>query len=74
MQNHCSGCGSPDFEIRIEIDEFHRNNQPYTAKVESSVCCQCGVEVIFPEQIKRNDSVLRNIWQKMDNITHQELF
>jgi HTH-type transcriptional regulator/antitoxin MqsA len=68
MQNYCSECGSSDFEVRIEPDDFQRNSQSFTAKVEFSVCRQCGEEVIFPEQIKRNDCVLRDAWRKIDGL------
>lgn len=68
MKNQCSECGSSDFEICIEPDDFNRNNQSFTADVEFSVCRVCGEEVIFPEQIKRNDCVLRDAWRKIDGL------
>jgi len=74
MKNKCSECGSSDFEVRIEPDEFQRNGHSYTADVEYSVCQQCGDEVIFSEQIKRNDCILRDAWRKIDGLlTAQEI-
>lgn len=74
MNNKCSTCGSSDFEVRIEPDEFQRNDQSYIVDVEYSVCRQCGDIVIFSEQIKRNDCVLRDAWRKIDGLlTAQEI-
>jgi len=74
MNNKCAECGSSDFEVRIEPDESQRNGQSYTVDVEYSVCRQCGDIVIFSEQIKRNDCVLRDAWRKIDGLlTAQEI-
>ena len=74
MNNKCAECGSLDFEVHIEPDEFQRNGHSYTADVEYSVCRQCGDEVIFTEQIKRNDCILRDAWRKIDGLlTAQEI-
>jgi HTH-type transcriptional regulator/antitoxin MqsA len=74
MNNKCDECGASDFEVRIEPDEFQRNGQSFTADVEYSVCRQCGDEVIFAEQIKRNDCILRDAWRKIDGLlTAQEI-
>jgi HTH-type transcriptional regulator/antitoxin MqsA len=74
MNNKCAECGSSDFEVRIEPDDFQRNNQSYTVDVEYSVCRQCGDEIIFSDQIKRNDCVLRDAWRKIDGLlTSQEI-
>ncbi len=74
MNNKCAECGCSDFEIRIEADESQRNGQPYTVDVEHSVCRQCGDIVIFSEQIKRNDCVVRDAWRKIDGLlTAQEI-
>lgn len=74
MNNRCAECGSSDFEVHIEPDEFQRNGHSYTANVEYSVCRQCGDEVIFSEQIKRNDCILRDAWRKIDGLlTAQEI-
>ena len=44
------------------------------AGVEHSVCRECGDEVIFAEQIKRNDCILRDAWRKIDGLlTAQEI-
>lgn len=72
--NKCAECGSSDFEVRVEPDESQRNGQSYTVDVEYSVCRQCGDTVIFSEQIKRNDCVLRDAWRKIDGLlTAQEI-
>lgn len=72
--NKCAECGSSDFEVRVEPDEYQRNGQSYTVDVEYSVCRQCGDIVIFSEQIKRNDCVVRDAWRKMDGLlTAQEI-
>jgi HTH-type transcriptional regulator/antitoxin MqsA len=68
MSNKCSKCGSLEFEVHIEPDDFVRNGQPFTVEVEHSVCKQCGNEVIFADQIKRNDCVLRDAWRKIDGL------
>jgi HTH-type transcriptional regulator / antitoxin MqsA len=74
MNNKCIECGSSEFEVRIEPDESQRNGQSYTVDVEYSVCRQCGDIVIFSEQIKRNDCVLRDAWRKIDGLlTAQEI-
>jgi HTH-type transcriptional regulator / antitoxin MqsA len=74
MSNKCAECGCSDFEVRIEPDEFQRNGQSFIADVEYSVCRQCGDEVIFTEQIKRNDCILRDAWRKIDGLlTAQEI-
>lgn len=74
MNNKCDECGSSDFEVHIEPDEFQRNGQSFIADMEYSVCQQCGDEVIFTEQIKRNDCVLRDAWRKIDGLlTAQEI-
>ncbi len=74
MNNKCTECGSSDFEIRIESDESQRNGQSYTVDVEYSICRQCGNIVIFSEQIKRNDCVVRDAWRKIDGLlTAQEI-
>ena len=74
MNNKCAECGSSDFEIRIEPDESQRNGQLYTVDIEYSVCRQCGDVVIFVEQIKRNDCVLRDAWRRIDGLlTAQEI-
>ncbi len=72
--NKCAECGSSAFEVRIEPDESQRNGQSYTVNVEHSVCLQCGDVVIFSEQIKRNDCLVRDAWRKMDGLlTAQEI-
>ena len=68
MPNTCDEGGSLDFEVCVEPDEFKRNGQFYTVNVEHSVCRQCSDIVIFTEQIKRNDCMLREAWQKIDNL------
>jgi HTH-type transcriptional regulator/antitoxin MqsA len=68
MTNKCSKCGSSNFEEHIEPDDFMRNGQSFSVDVAHSVCCQCGYEVIFAEQIKRNDCVLRDAWRKIDGL------
>ncbi len=68
MSNKCSKCGSSNFDEHIESDDFIRNGQSFSVDVEHSVCCQCGYEVIFAEQIKRNDCVLRDAWRKIDGL------
>jgi HTH-type transcriptional regulator/antitoxin MqsA len=74
MKNICSECGSSDFEVHIEPDEFQRNGQSFIADMEYSVCRQCGDEVIFSEQIKRNDCLVRDAWRKIDGLlTAQEI-
>lgn len=74
MNNKCAECGSSDFEVRVELDEFQRNGQSFIVDVEYSVCRQCNDEVIFAEQIKRNDCVLRDAWRKIDGLlTSQEI-
>ena len=74
MKNKCSSCGSSDFEVRIEPDEFQRKGQPFTIDVEYSVCRHCSDEAIFAEQIKRNDCRVRDGWRKIDGLlTSQEI-
>lgn len=74
MINKCDECGASDFEVRIKPDESQRNGQSYTVDMEYSVCRQCGDIVIFAEQIKRNDCVLRDAWRKIDGLlTAQEI-
>ena len=74
MNNKCAECGSSAFEVRIEPDESQRNGQSFTVDVEYSVCRQCGDIVIFSDQIKRNDCVLRDAWRKIDGLlTAQEI-
>jgi HTH-type transcriptional regulator/antitoxin MqsA len=74
MINKCDECGCSDFEIRIEPDKSLRNGQVYTVDVEYSVCRQCGDIVVFPEQIKRNDCLVRDAWRKIDGLlTAQEI-
>lgn len=68
IHNTCSECGNTDFLIKIDAEEFQRNGQTFSANVEYSVCNQCGDEVIFPEQIKRNDCILRDAWRKIDGL------
>ncbi len=68
MNNKCAECGSSDFEVRIEHDDFHRNSQSYKVEVEYSICRHCGDEVIFSEQIKRNDCRVRDAWRKIDGL------
>lgn len=68
MNNKCSKCGFLDFEVHIESDDFIRNGQSFTLNVEHSVCKQCGHEVIFADQIKRNDCILRDAWRKIDGL------
>jgi HTH-type transcriptional regulator/antitoxin MqsA len=74
MNNKCSKCGSSNFDIQVESDDFVRNGQSFCVDVEHSVCRQCGYIVIFSEQIKRNDCVLRDAWRKIDGLlTAQEI-
>ncbi|MFI3157268.1 MAG: type II toxin-antitoxin system MqsA family antitoxin [Methylococcaceae bacterium] len=74
MSNKCAKCGSSNFDIYIESDDFVRNGQSFNVDVEHSVCHQCGDMVIFSEQIKRNDCVLRDAWRKIDGLlTAQEI-
>jgi HTH-type transcriptional regulator/antitoxin MqsA len=74
MTHQCTECGFTDFETRIEADEFQRHVQAFVADVEYSVCRQCGNEVIFAEQIKRNDCRMRDAWRKIDGLlTAQEI-
>lgn len=68
MSNKCTGCGSSAFDIHIEPDDFMRNDQSFTVNLEHSVCQECGNTVIFSEQIKRNDCVLRDAWRKIDGL------
>lgn len=74
MSNKCAKCGSSNFDIHVESDDFLRNGQSFYVDVEHSVCHQCGDMVIFSEQIKRNDCVLRDAWRKIDGLlTAQEI-
>lgn len=74
MNNKCAECGSSDFKVCVEPDNFTRNGQSFTVNVEHSVCQNCGYEVIFTEQIKRNDCILRDAWRKIDGLlTAQEI-
>lgn len=74
MNNKCSKCGSSNFKVCIEPDDFIRNDQSFTVNVEHSACQNCGYEVIFTEQIKRNDCILRDAWRKIDGLlTAQEI-
>ena len=66
MGHTCSKCKSTDFEIRIELDTFTRKNKTFVINVEHSICLCCGYEVIFAEQIKRNDILLLEAWSKID--------
>ena len=68
MINKCDECGSLDFEIRIEPDKAQRNGQSYSVDMEYSICRQCGDIVIFAEQIKRNDCLVRDAWRKIDGL------
>ena len=68
MINKCDECGSSDFEVRVEPDESKRNGQSYIVDVEYSVCRQCGDIVVFSEQIKRNDCIVRDAWRKTDGL------
>jgi HTH-type transcriptional regulator/antitoxin MqsA len=68
MTNKCAECGCLEFDIRKEADEFKRNGHAYTVTVEYSICRQCGEEIIFPEQIKRNDCLIRDAWRKIDGL------
>jgi HTH-type transcriptional regulator/antitoxin MqsA len=74
MINLCDECGSSDFEVRKEPDTAQRNEQSYTVDMEYSICRQCGDIVLFPEQIKRNDCLVRDAWRKIDGLlTAQEI-
>lgn len=74
MNNKCAECGSSEFKAFAEADEFQRNGQSYIVDVEYSICNQCGDEVIFSEQIKRNDCLVRDAWRKIDGLlTAQEI-
>lgn len=66
MTNKCSKCGHSDFKVCIEPDDFTRNSQSFTVNVKHSVCQNCGYEVIFTEQIKRNDIILQAAWNEID--------
>jgi HTH-type transcriptional regulator / antitoxin MqsA len=68
MSNKCAECGSVDFSYHIDPDEFQRNGRSYFVEVEYSICNQCGAEVIFTEQIKRNDCRTRDAWRKIDGL------
>ena len=68
MTNKCAECGCLEFDIRMEADEFKRNGHAYTVNIEYSICRQCGEEIIFPEQIKRNDCLIRDAWRKIDGL------
>ena len=68
MKNTCAECGAANFDVRIEPDEFQRNGQSFMADVEYSVCRECGDEIIFPEQIKRNDCRVRDAWRRIDGL------
>jgi HTH-type transcriptional regulator/antitoxin MqsA len=72
MKNTCTECGAADFDVRIEPDEFQRNGQSFMADVEYSVCRECGDEIIFPEQIKRNDCRVRDAWRRIDGLLTAE--
>ena len=72
MTNKCAECGGVEFDIHIEADEFKRNGHTYTVNVEYSICRQCGEEIIFPEQIKRNDCLIRDAWRKIDGLLTAE--
>jgi HTH-type transcriptional regulator/antitoxin MqsA len=74
INNLCDECGSSDFEVRKEPDTAQRNGQSYTVEMEYSICRQCGDVVLFPEQIKRNDCLVRDAWRKIDGLlTAQEI-
>lgn len=64
--NTCPRCKSTEFKIIIEPDDFIRKGKPYIANVEHSLCTDCNWEVIFPEQIRRNDAILLEIWREID--------
>jgi len=68
MNNKGYKCGSSNLDEHIESDDFIRNGQSFSVDVAHSVCRQCGYEVIFAEQIKRNDCVLRDAWRKIDGL------
>ena len=72
MKNTCAECGAANFDVRIEPDEFQRNGQSFMADVEYSVCRECGDEIIFPEQIKRNDCRVRDAWRRIDGLLTAE--
>ncbi|WP_052700696.1 type II toxin-antitoxin system MqsA family antitoxin [Methylocucumis oryzae] len=74
MNHQCPECRSTEFAVRSEAEQFKRKGQEFWVEVDYSVCQHCGYEVIFPDQIKRNDCRLRDAWRKMDGLlTGQEI-
>jgi predicted Zn-ribbon and HTH transcriptional regulator len=66
MSHVCPDCKSSIFKIIKAEDTFTRNDKDFTLVVEHSECIACGYEVIFSEQIKRNDELFKEAWKLID--------
>jgi HTH-type transcriptional regulator / antitoxin MqsA len=73
--NHCPMCATGALALFQEPDELQYKGQTFSVELEYAVCQQCGEEMILPEQIKRNDCRVRDVWRKADGLlTSAEIF
>jgi YgiT-type zinc finger domain-containing protein len=60
----CPVCETGNLVEHNELDSINYKNQSLIVEIEYSVCTACGEEMIVPDQIKRNDCRIQDVWKK----------
>jgi HTH-type transcriptional regulator/antitoxin MqsA len=65
---NCPICSSGVLSVHFSADQIQYKGLTLCVNVEYAICAQCGEEMILPEQIKRNDCLIRDAWRKADGL------
>lgn len=66
--SNCPVCVSGNLMEYEALKNIHYKEQSLGVKIEYSVCEKCLEEMILPDQIKRNDCRIRDIWRRADGM------
>lgn len=63
ISSKCPLCNNGFLIEHTGLDIINYKNTKLSVDLEYSICDNCHEELILPEQIKRNDIAIQNVWR-----------